>query len=162
MAALARGFSPMVRWRRTAIGEYASAYIGTFILIMFGDGVVAMLVAALNQSGRAPVRPLEATQAFAGAGDWLLIAWGWGMAVALAIYVAGGISGAHINPAVTLALAAWGKFEWRRVPGYMVAQVAGAFTAAALVYLIYKNSINSFEAATNIDQVLVDAVHEGG
>jgi glycerol uptake facilitator protein len=150
MAALARGFSPMVRWRRTAVGEYGSEYIGTFILIMFGDGVVAMLVAALNQSGRAPAPPLASTQAFAGAGDWLLIAWGWGMGVALAIYVAGGISGAHINPAVTLSLAAWGKFEWRKVPGYMVAQVLGAFTAAALVYLIYKNSINSFEAATHI------------
>jgi glycerol uptake facilitator protein len=152
MAALTRGFSPAVRWRRTTTGEYGSEYLGTFILIMFGDGVVAMLVAALNQSGRAPARPLEATQQFAGAGDWMLIAWGWGIAVALAVYVAGGISGAHINPAVSVALAAWGKFEWRKVPGYVVAQLAGAFTAAALLYLIYKNSINSFEAVTDIDR----------
>jgi glycerol uptake facilitator len=152
MAALTRGFSPAVRWRRTTTGEYGSEYLGTFILIMFGDGVVAMLVAALNQSGRAPARPLEATQQSPAAGDWMLIAWGWGIAVALAVYVAGGISGAHINPAVSVALAAWGKFEWRKVPGYVVAQLAGAFTAAALLYLIYKNSINSFEAVTDIDR----------
>jgi glycerol uptake facilitator len=53
---------------------------------------------------------------------------------------------------VSVALAAWGKFEWRKVPGYVVAQLAGAFTAAALLYLIYKNSINSFEAVTDIDR----------
>jgi glycerol uptake facilitator len=152
MAALTRGFSPAVRWRRTTTGEYGSEYLGTFILIMFGDGVVAMLVAALNQSGRAPALPPKATKQSAGTGDWMLIAWGWGIAVALAVYVAGGISGAHINPAVSVALAAWGKFEWRKVPGYVVAQLAGAFTAAALLYLIYKNSINSFEAVTDIDR----------
>jgi len=115
------------------------------VLIMFGDGVVAMLVAALSESGRGD-------GAFAGSADWMLIAWGWGIAVALAVWVAGGISGAHINPAVTVALAAFGKFEWRKVPGYIVAQVLGAFVAAALIYLNYKHSINSFEAAKNIDR----------
>jgi glycerol uptake facilitator protein len=135
--------SPRARWRQTTVGEYGSEYLGTFVLIMFGDGVVAMTVAALNQSGRGEL-------IFAASGDWMLIATGWGIAVALAVYVAGGISGAHINPAVTLAFAVFRGFPWSKVPGYMVAQVAGAFTAAALLYLNYKQAINSFEAANDI------------
>jgi glycerol uptake facilitator protein len=135
--------SPRARWRRTTVGEYGSEYLGTFVLIMFGDGVVAMTVAALNQSGRGEL-------IFAASGDWMLIATGWAIAVALAVYVAGGISGAHINPAVTLAFAVFRGFPWSKVPGYMIAQVLGAFTAAALLYLNYKQAINSFEAANDI------------
>jgi hypothetical protein len=89
-----------------------------------------MAVAALNQSGRG-------TEIFAASGDWLLIGWGWGFAVAFAVYVAGGISGAHINPAVTLAFAARRGFPWRKVPGYIAAQVVGAFLGALLVYIVY-------------------------
>jgi glycerol uptake facilitator protein len=135
--------SPRARWRQTTVGEYGSEYLGTFVLIMFGDGVVAMTVAALNQSGRGEL-------IFAASGDWMLIATGWAIAVALAVYVAGGISGAHINPAVTLAFAVFRGFPWSKVPGYIVAQVLGAFTAAALLYLNYKQAINSFEAANDI------------
>jgi glycerol uptake facilitator protein len=127
----------------TAPGEYLSEFVGTFILIAFGDGVVAMAVAALNQSGRG-------TQIFQASGDWLIIGWGWGFAVAFAVYVAGGISGAHINPAVTLAFALRRGFPWRKVPGYMIAQVAGAFVGAALVYAVYKGAIDSYERANNI------------
>jgi glycerol uptake facilitator protein len=105
--------------------------------------VVAMTVAALNQSGRGEL-------IFAASGDWMLIATGWAIAVALAVYVAGGISGAHINPAVTLAFAVFRGFPWSKVPGYMIAQVLGAFTAAALLYLNYKQAINAFEAANDI------------
>src|ERR687891_705043 len=145
MAAISGVMSPRARWRKTTAGDYGSEFLGTFVLIMFGDGVVAMTVAALNQSGRGEM-------IFAGAGDWLLIAWGWGVGVALAVYVAGGISSAHINPAVTLAMAVFRDFEWRKVPGYMAAQVLGAFTAAALLYLNYKQAINSFEAANDVSR----------
>jgi glycerol uptake facilitator protein len=143
MAAISGIMSPEARWRQTTIGEYGSEFLGTFVLIMFGDGVVAMTVAALNQSGRGE-------DIFLASGDWLLIAFGWGIAVTLAVYVAGGISGAHINPAVTLAFAVFRDFPWRKVPGYMIAQVLGAFVAAALLYLNYKQAINSFEAANDI------------
>src|SRR2546429_1830905 len=132
-------------WRKTVWGEFLSEYLGTFTLIAFGDGVVAMAVAALNQSGRAETNHTI----FLASGDWLLITWGWCIAVVLAIYVAGGISGAHINPAVTIALAVRRGFPWAKVPHYIFAQVAGAFTAAALVYLNYKDSIKSYEAATH-------------
>jgi glycerol uptake facilitator protein len=117
--------------------------MGTFVLILFGDGVVAMAVAALPGSGRTA----GATVFFQGAGDWLLITWGWALAVAMGVYVAGGVSGAHINPAVTLAFAVRRKFAWNKVIPYIVAQVVGAFAAAALLYLVYYNAIDAFNKA---------------
>jgi glycerol uptake facilitator protein len=134
---------PVAAWRATAPGEYVAELLGTFILICFGDGVVAMAVAALNQSGRGK-------EIFAASGDWLIIGWGWGFAVAFAVYVAGGISGAHINPAVTLAFAARRDFPWRKVPGYIAAQMVGAFLGAFLVYIVYKGAIDSYERANHI------------
>jgi glycerol uptake facilitator protein len=135
---------PRAAWRKTVWGEFLAEYLGTFVLIAFGDGVVAMAVAALNQSGRAATNHTI----FLASGDWLLITFGWMIAVVLAIYVAGGVSGAHINPAVTIALAVKRGFPWTKVPHYIIAQVAGAFTAAALVYLNYKDAIKGYEHAT--------------
>jgi glycerol uptake facilitator protein len=132
-------------WRRTVWGEFLSEYLGTFTLIAFGDGVVAVAVAGLNQSGRAA----NNSTIFLASGDWLLITWGWCMAVVLGIYVAGGISGAHINPAVTIALAVRRGFPWAKVPHYIAAQMLGAFTGAALVYLNYAASIKSYEHVTH-------------
>jgi glycerol uptake facilitator protein len=131
------------RWRQTVWGELLSEFLGTFVLISFGDGVVAMAVAALNQSGRGK-------EIFAASGDWLLIAWGWALAVTFGVYVAGGVSGAHINPAVTLALAVRRGFPWAKVGPYVAAQVVGAFGGAALVYLNYHNAISSYEAANHV------------
>lgn len=130
-------------WQRSVLGEHVAEFLGTLVLILLGDGVVAMAVAALNQSGRGEL-------IFAASGDWLLIAWGWGFAVCFAVYIAGGVSGAHLNPAVTLALAWRRGFPWPKVPGYIVAQVLGAFTGAALVYFNYHDAISSYEAANNI------------
>src|ERR1700744_2460084 len=124
-------------------GELLSGFFGTFVLIAFGDGVVAVAVAGLPGSGRTA----GPTTIFNAAGDWLLITWGWAMAVAFAIWVAGGVSGAHINPAVTLAFAVRRKFPWRKVLPYWVAQVFGAFVGAALVWLVYDNAINQFNFA---------------
>jgi glycerol uptake facilitator protein len=140
-ARVAGGVRPA--WRKTVWGELLSEFLGTFVLICFGDGVVAMAVAALNQSGRG-------TQIFAASGDWLLITWGWAMAVTFGVYVAGGVSGAHINPAVTLALAVRRNFPWGKVLPYIAAQVVGAFAGAALVYLVYHNAISSYETAHQI------------
>jgi glycerol uptake facilitator protein len=124
-------------------GELLSEFLGTFVLIAFGDGVVAMAVAGLPGSGRTS-SPLTI---FDAAGDWLLITWGWAMAVAFGVWVAGGVSGAHINPAVTLAFAVRRKFAWAKVLPYWGAQVAGAFVGAALVLLVYTNAINATNAA---------------
>jgi glycerol uptake facilitator protein len=124
-------------------GELLSEFFGCFVLIAFGDGVVAMAVAALPGSGRAATP----TTIFLAAGDWLLITFGWAFAVAMAVWVAGGVSGAHINPAVTLAFAVRRKFAWVKVAPYIAAQVVGCFVGAALVYLVYDNAINAFNTA---------------
>jgi glycerol uptake facilitator protein len=131
------------RWQQTTAGELVAEFLGTFVIIAFGDGVVAMVVAALNQSGRGP-------KPFVAQADWLLIAWGWGFGVAFAVWVAGGVSGAHLNPAVTLAQAMRRAFPWRKVPSFWFAQVFGAFAAAALVYFNYHPAINAFHAANHI------------
>ncbi len=138
-------------WQRTTWGELLSEFVGTFVLIAFGDGVVAMAVAALNQSGRG-------TAIFDASGDWLLIAWGWGFAVCFGVYVAGGISGAHLNPAVTLSFALRRGFPWRKVPSYWAAQVLGAFVGAALVYLNYRDAIGSYDHVHHIVRGQPDSV----
>jgi glycerol uptake facilitator protein len=96
--------------------------IGTMILVLLGDGVVANVLLARSKGQ--------------GAG-WLVITIGWGVAVAMAVYAVGRISGAHLNPAVTFGLASIGSFPWADVPGYVAAQMAGAFLGAALVWLAY-------------------------
>ncbi|HEX3592981.1 MAG TPA: MIP family channel protein [Pseudonocardiaceae bacterium] len=116
-------------------------FFGTFILIVLGCGSVAVAVVGLPGSGRQSV-------AF-GAADWLIIAWGWGLGVVFGVYVCSGISGGHINPAVTLAFALRRKFPWRKVPGYWLAQVVGAFAAAAVVYAVYAAAINAFDASNH-------------
>ncbi len=131
------------RWQQSTLGELFAEFLGTFIIIAFGDGVVAMVVAALNQSGRGKL-------AFAAQADWLMIAWGWGFAVAFGVWVAGGVSGAHLNPAVTLAQALRRNFAWRKLPSYWAAQVLGAFVGAALVYFNYHDAINSLNTAMHI------------
>jgi glycerol uptake facilitator protein len=125
-------------------GELLAEFLGTFVILAFGDGVVAMAVAALPGSGRAQTP----TTIFLAAGDWLLIAWGWAFAVTFAIYIAGGVSGAHLNPAVTLAFAVRRRFPWRKVVPYWIAQLAGAFVGAALVYAVYFEAIDAFNKAS--------------
>lgn len=101
---------------------YLAEFLGTFLLILIGGGVVASVVL---KGGKA-----------ADAG-WNTIVLAWGLAVAFAIYAVGSISGAHINPAVSLSLAFVGEFAWAKVPGYILAQVLGAFSGATLVWIYY-------------------------
>ncbi|WP_255954996.1 MIP/aquaporin family protein [Streptomyces odontomachi] len=126
------------------LGELMAEFLGTLVLIALGCGSVAMAVAALPGSGRTS----GPTTFFLGAGDWLLITWGWAFAVVFGIYVAGGVSGAHINPAVTLAFAVRRGFPWYKVVPYWFAQFLGAFAGAALVYAVYHDAISTFDAAS--------------
>ncbi len=130
-------------WRATVWGELLAEFLGSFVLIAFGAGVVAVAVVGLTESGRTSV-------IFAGAGGWLLITWGWAMAVAMAVYVAGGVSGAHINPAVTFAFAIKGDLPWKKVIPYWISQVVGCFAGAALVYVDYFHAINAWNAANHV------------
>ena len=126
----------------TYLGEMLAEFFGTFVLIAFGCGSVAVAVVGLPGSGRQDV-------AF-GPANWLIIAWGWGLGVVFGVYVCSGISGGHINPAVTLAFALRRKFPWRKLPGYWLAQVVGAFAAAAVVYAVYDAAINAFNLTNHI------------
>lgn len=96
--------------------------IGTMLLILLGDGVVAGVVLKGTKSENA---------------GWIVISLAWGLAVVISIYAVGQISGAHLNPAVTLGLAAEGSFPWEKVPGYLFAQVLGGMLGAKLVWLHY-------------------------
>ena len=110
----------------TILRELLSEFLGTFVLILLGTGVVAMVVLFPSRT------PGELVH-----GGYTNITLGWGLAVTMGIYVAGKTSGAHLNPAVTLSLAVFRGFSWRKVVPYSVAQTAGAFTAAALAYWNY-------------------------
>jgi glycerol uptake facilitator protein len=129
-------------WQQSVWGEAGAEFLGTFVLIMFGDGIVATCVAGLSQSGRGELG--------FNSGDWILITFAWGFAVMLGVYVAGGVSGAHLNPAVTFAQALRRGFPWKKVPTYIFAQVFGAFVAAAVVYFNYRFAIGSFEHVEKI------------
>jgi glycerol uptake facilitator protein len=96
--------------------------VGTMILVLLGDGVVANVVLNRTKGQNA---------------GWIVITTGWGIAVAVAVYAVGRISGAHLNPAVTIALATIGSFPWHDVPGYIAAQMIGAMAGAVLVWLAY-------------------------
>lgn len=102
---------------------YLAEFIGTAILLLLGDGVVANVVLKGTKGENA---------------GWIVITMGWGMAVFVAVFIVGAFSGAHINPAVTVGLAAAGKFSWALVPGYVIAQMLGAAFGAALVWLHYR------------------------
>ncbi|MFE3743783.1 MIP/aquaporin family protein [Streptomyces sp. NPDC059134] len=116
-------------------GELVAEFLGTLVLLLLGCGSVAVAVVGLPGSGRQ-------VAAF-GPANWLIISWGWGLAVVFGVYVAGGISGAHINPAVTLAFAVRRTFPWRKVLPYWGAQLVGAFVGAALVYATYRWAIDA-------------------
>ncbi len=110
--------------RRTLAGELTAELAGTAILILFGVGVVAQVVTSDGTLG-----------------DHDSIAWAWGLGVTFGVYTAARISGAHLNPAVTVALATFGDFEWRKVAPYIVAQTVGAFVAALVVRFVYADAI---------------------
>ncbi len=111
------------------LGQLVGEVFGTFILILLGDGVVANV-------GLAP-------RLAAPAYNWNTITIGWAFAVIVAVYVSAGVSGAHLNPAVTIALALKRGFPWSKVPGYIVAQVVGAFLGALGVYLTYGDGLRA-------------------
>lgn len=129
---------------RTGLGgELLAEFLGTMILILFGDGVVAVVL-LFNGFGT-PSLGLTSSSA-----SWLLINWGWGFAVMLGVFVAGTISGAHLNPAVTVGLAMKGAFPWRKVGWYALFQFLGAWFAALILWVEYANAMNSAEVAAKI------------
>ena len=123
-------------------GECVAEFLGTMVLLLFGDGCVASFALFNNVGPNGSASPF--------ANEWILIGLGWGLAVMLGIYIAGAISGAHLNPAVTLALAVRGKLPWSKVLPYWLAQLLGAFIAAAILYFVYQGAIANAAAGKNV------------
>jgi len=105
------------------MNPFLAEFLGTMILILLGNGVVANVVLTNTKGNN---------------GGWIVITFGWAIAVFTGVYMVSGVSGAHLNPVVTLALAVLGKFAWVNVPMYVVAQFLGAMSGTTLVYLGYK------------------------
>ncbi|HLI08987.1 MAG TPA: MIP family channel protein [Ktedonobacteraceae bacterium] len=120
-------------------GEAIAEFFGTMVLILFGDGCVAVFGLFGTSQGVG-----------IGANTWVVIIFGWGLAVMLGVYVAGAASGAHLNPAVTLAFAVKGDHPWSKVIPYWVAQVAGAFVAALILYFVYQGALVNALAANHL------------
>ncbi|KDQ19717.1 hypothetical protein BOTBODRAFT_27139 [Botryobasidium botryosum FD-172 SS1] len=131
------------RWAqfRSYIREPASEFLGAMVLIIFGTGVDCQVVLSGNPG-----------VASSSKGEYLSISFGWATATALGVWVAGA-SGGHINPAVTITMAVFRGFPWRKVPIFIFSQILGAFTGAALVYANYYNAINIFEGGVGVRTV---------
>jgi glycerol uptake facilitator len=123
--------------RDTLLGELSAEMLGTFTLIIFGVGVVAQTVLTPFTAGAQSIH------------------WAWGLGVVMGVYVAGGISGAHINPAVTLAFAVRRGFPWAKVLPYIVAQTVGAFLAALVIRWNYWEAFNKFDPGKTVKSQLV-------
>ncbi|XP_065348003.1 aquaporin-10-like [Cloeon dipterum] len=117
---------------RVWLREFLAEFLGTFLLVFIGNNSVAQSVLSSES-----------------AGQFVSVNFGYGFAVTMGVLVAGGVSGGHINPAVTLTLALVGKFPFRKVAHYVVAQYLGAFLAAGATYVVYIDAINSYEAGSN-------------
>ncbi|WXL27270.1 MIP/aquaporin family protein [Ectopseudomonas mendocina] len=116
----------------TLLGQCIAEFLGTALLIFFGTGCVAALKVAGASFGLWEISII------------------WGVGVSLAIYLSAGVSGAHLNPAVSIALSLFADFEKRKLPFYILAQIAGAFSAAALVYYLYSNLFIDYEQSHNM------------
>lgn len=123
---------------RYAIREPLGEFLGTMILILFGDGVVAQVVLSSGTKGA-----------------YQSISWCWGIGVMFGVYVSGGISGGHLNPAVTFANCVLRGFPWKKLPSYAIGQFLGAFCGSLIVYGNYKNAFNMYEGY-NIRSVVGD------
>jgi len=116
----------------TTFRAYLAEVLGTFLLVLFGCGAVHAAVLTGAQSGLWQVAIV------------------WGLGVSFAAYTVAAVSGAHINPAMTIALAVWGRFSWAGVGPYIVAQVGGAMLAAAALFVIFSPNLAAREAAKGV------------
>lgn len=123
---------PHMASQRSLPAWFVGEFFGTFILVFFGCGSVATAVLTGAQVGIFQVAVV------------------WGIGIATAIYLTGSLSGAHLNPAVTVGLATWAGFPWRSVPRYVFAQFLGAFAASAVLFLMYRGTLLSYEAAHHV------------
>ncbi|GLB38207.1 putative MIP aquaporin (TC 1.A.8) family protein [Lyophyllum shimeji] len=124
---------------RALIREPVAEFLGVCMLIIFGAGVDCQVVLSTNPNVASSPK-----------GSYLSISFGWAIGTAIGVWVSGGISGGHINPAVTLALATYRNFPWKKVPIYIISQVLGGIMGAALVYWDYFHAIDIYEGGPGV------------
>jgi len=124
---------------REIMREPMAEFAGVAVFLVIGTGVDCQVVLSTDTAIASSQR-----------GNFLSVNFGWAIGLALGVWVSGGISGGHINPAITLAMATWRGFPWRKVPGYILAQVLGGIFGSAIVYGNYINAINIFEGGNDI------------
>lgn len=124
---------------RQAIREPMAEFFGVAVFVIFGTGVDCQVVLSTNKGVASSPK-----------GDFLSVNFGWAIGLAMGAWISGGISGGHLNPAVTLAMAVWRGFSWRKVPAYIFAQVLGGIVGAAIVYRNYIHAIDIFEGGHHI------------
>lgn len=117
-----------IQIRSKIVREFLAEFLGIFILMVFGMGANAQSALSRGQLG-----------------GMLTVNWAWGLAVGMGVWVSGGVSGGHINPAVSLAMAILGRLQWKKLPVYWLAQYLGSFAASACVYGIYYDAIAHFD-----------------
>ena len=127
---------------RGTLREASAEFLGTFLILVFGTASVAQKILSHGDAGSA-----------------LAIHLSWGLGVTMGIYASAGVSGAHLNPAVTFAFAAFRGFPWRKVPAYLLAQTAGAFAGAAVTFLTYREAFDHFDGG--VRQVAGDKATAG-
>ena len=160
------GFMCKLKAARWHCREFLGEMLGTWVLIMFGNGVCAQeflyqqptnvsFVAVKNALANGDTLDVSNCDAVSSTGQCLMatnnpsnpnlfaIHTGWFLGVTLGIYICGGVTGAHLNPAVTITLAFWRKFSWKKVPVYIAAQLVGAFLAAACVFWVYRDAFDA-------------------
>lgn len=121
-------FLEATKVRKELLREMMAEFLGVFILCMFGNGAIAQHVLSRGQRG-----------------DFISINWGYGIGVAMGCYVAGNVSGAHLNPAISVAFSVMGRLKWSKLPFYILAQLFGGFMSGAVLYAVYYDAIDDFD-----------------
>ena len=151
----------MDKERKASMKEISAEFLGTLVLMLFGLGVNAQVTV-----GKATTSMGDESFSTFAYGDYLTLNFGWGVAVMLGVYVAGGITGAHLNPAVSVAMAFRKKLVWTKVPVYIAAQVIAAIVASGIVYLVYFEQIEYVEQSAQAQAIknaqALPVVTEGG
>ncbi|KAJ7018967.1 putative aquaporin 5 [Mycena alexandri] len=124
---------------REILREPIAEFLGVAVLVIFGAGVNCQVL--LSSASGVSSSPK---------GDYLSVCFGWAVGLSLGVWVSNGISPGHINPAVTLAMATWRGFSWKKVPGFILAQILGGFVGAALIYANYSHAIDIFEGGAGV------------
>ncbi|KAF9020678.1 aquaporin [Hymenopellis radicata] len=124
---------------RDIIRQPAAEFVGTMLLVLFGTGANCQVSLSANTGVASSPK-----------GDYLSVSFGWAVGLSIGVWVSAGISGGHINPAVTLSLATWRGFPWRKVPGYILAQLLGGIVGAGIIYANYVHAIDIVEGGRNI------------